>query len=202
VGGDLYDCIRLHDDSWVFYVADVAGKGLPASLVMAAVWSKIRSDAPFRVDTAELLSGVNNDMYDFLVRNEVFVTIVLGRFLPEAGFLQLSKAGHLWPIWRGAEGLKQVPRLTGVPLGVIPDTGYSVAEIHLDPGDDMLFLTDGVTEAVNPQGEMFGEARVERLVAEAGALPCGPVVAEAVSAWRGGGHPGDDTTLLELWREP
>ncbi len=200
VGGDLYDCINLGDGSHLLYVADVSGKGLPASLIMAAVWSRIRSAAVKFESLGKLLSRVNAQLYDLLAGDGLFVTIVAGRYVPDTGELQLVNGGHLPPLWQKNGIMAQGPELQGFPLGIVPHCEYEQQEILLDRGESIIFLTDGVTEARNAQGDMFEEERVVHYLTQADERPCGQGLVREISAWCDSADPTDDITLLEIYR--
>lgn len=200
VGGDLYDCINLGDGSYLLYVADVAGKGLPASLVMAAVWSQIRNAATENADVGKLLAAVNAQLYDFLASDGLFVTIVAARYRPETGDLQLASGGHLPPLLRRGNDFSFVPQLHGLPLGITPDQRYESEMLRLETGDSILFITDGVSEARNSQGDMFEEDRIRLYMQEAETRPYGKGLVREVNTWCAEADPADDLTLLEIYR--
>ncbi|MFH1722265.1 MAG: SpoIIE family protein phosphatase, partial [Candidatus Altiarchaeota archaeon] len=160
VGGDLYDIIPFADGSWLIYVADVSDKGLPAALVMVALWSRIRSEALFQNEVDKLLETVNNAMCDLIAEEGFFATIIIGRYWPVTGKIQLARGGHLYPLWISGDGLKNVPELKGPALGVTSWIEYEKKEITLSLGEAILFLTDGITEAENDQAELFGHHRL------------------------------------------
>ena len=202
VGGDLYDVIRMDDESWLIYVADVSDKGLPAALIMAALSTKIRSEALSRHEVDKLLESVNNGIYDLTVEEGFFATIVLGRYWPTNGRLQFTLAGHLPPLWLVDGKLRGIPEIKGISLGVKPDSEYEKREVMLSPGESLLFLTDGVTEAENERGELFGTDRLLSHIKSASGPPYGKGLLDAVNLWRGGAEASDDLTMLEVWREP
>ncbi len=201
VGGDLYDCITLPDGSLLLYVADVAGKGLPAALVMAALWSRIRSESQAH-DRLSGLMGAVNDALAELFGGDMFVTAIIGRYDPATGRLRFASAGHLPPVWVRDGKLLPPPATKGMPLGIVAGLAYEEQEVVLAPGDAVLFLTDGVTEARDGAGELFDDAGVARTLAGTMARPCGPQLVKAVAAWQKGVAAADDMTIFEIWREP
>jgi len=202
VGGDLYDLIHLADGSWLIYVADVCGKGLPAALIMVALWARIRSEALVDKEVDEVLESVNSAMYSLLAKEGFFATIVMGRYWPATGRMQLVRGGHLFPLWFADNGLEKLPELKGIPLGVIPKPHYDTREIILGPGQSILFITDGVTEARNDRDEFFGSHRLPKYVNTTEGPPWGSKLWDEVRAWRGDAEATDDLTILEIWREP
>jgi sigma-B regulation protein RsbU (phosphoserine phosphatase) len=201
VGGDLYDVIPVDDESWLVYVGDVSDKGLPAALIMAALSTKIRSEALSRHELDKLLENVNNGIYELTVEEGFFATIVLGRYWPGSGRMQFTLGGHLPPMWVTGGKLRGLPDIKGMSLGVRPDSKYEKKEIVLSPGESILFLTDGVTEAENERGELFGNDRLLSHITSASGPPYGRGLLDAVNLWRGTAEASDDLTMLEIWRE-
>ena len=202
VGGDLYDVIPMPDASWLVYVADVAGKGLPAALIMAALSAKIRSEAPLHREVNKLLANVNNAMHELMSEEGFFATIVLSKYWPWAGRVQTSRAGHLHPLWVINHGFRELPILSGIPLGVEFGTEYEQTEFVLSPGESILFMTDGVTEAENEKNELFGNDRLTDYFAIAKGPPWAEGLLESIDAWRGNTAANDDLTIVEIWRDP
>ena len=202
VGGDLYDFISMQDGSWVIYVADVADKGLPAALIMVALWSRIRSEALLHEDVDRLLKTVNNAMVELMAEEGFFATIIMGRYWPATGKMQLACGGHLPPLWIKRDGLRDSLDLKGPSLGVISGANYEKEEIILSPGESILFLTDGVTEAENEQNELFGHHRLVERIQKTNKPPWGNGILDAINAWQGTAKASDDLTVLEIWRDP
>ena len=202
VGGDLYDVIPMPDGSWLVYVADVAGKGLPAALIMAALSAKIRSEAPLHGEVDKLLANVNNAMYELMSEEGFFATIVLSKYWPRAGRVQTARAGHPHPLWVINHGFRELPKLNGIPLGVELGTEYEKTEFVLSPGESILFITDGVSEAENEENELFGNDRLTDYLAGAKGPPWAEGLLEKIDSWRGNAVANDDLTIVEIWRDP
>jgi serine phosphatase RsbU (regulator of sigma subunit) len=202
VGGDLYDVIPLPDDSLLAYVADVSGKGVPAALIMAALSTNIRSEALLQSEVDKLLETVNNTLHNLTSEEGFFATIVLGRYWPASGKLQLALGGHLQPLWIGPGGLGNLPQLKGISIGVTPDVHYEKKEILLSPGEAVLFFSDGVIEAENEDQALFGNARLIDYIKNAKGPPWGKGLLDLISDWRGKAKANDDLTVLEIWRDP
>jgi len=200
VGGDLYDVLPMPDGSWLTYVADVCGKGLPAALIMVALWARIRSDAMIHQELDKLLESVNSAMHNLLAKEGFFATIMVGKYWPETGKMQLARGGHLFPIWFVGNGIEKVPNLKGLPLGIMPNPEYDTKEITIEPGQSLLFITDGVTEAQNERDELFGSRRLSEYVKTASGPPWGSKLLDEVRAWQGKAEVSDDLTILEIWR--
>jgi len=202
VGGDLYDVIPLPDDSLLVYVADVSGKGVPAALIMAALSTNIRSEALRQGEVDKLLETVNNTLHSLTSEEGFFATIVLGRYWPASGKLQLALGGHLQPLWIGPSGIGDLPQLKGISIGVTPGVHFEKKEISLSPGEAVLFFSDGVIEAENENQELFGNERLIDYIKNAKGPPWGKGLLDLISDWRGNAKANDDLTLLEIWRDP
>jgi serine phosphatase RsbU (regulator of sigma subunit) len=199
-GGDLYDWIALPDDSWLVYLADVSDKGLPAALIMAALWSRIRSEA-FRHEGLEaLLAAANRALYDLLASEGFFATILIAKYHPGSGGLSIINGGHPPAIY----SVKKTPGLLCQPknpcLGVFAGASFTAEHFHLSQGETVLFYSDGVTDALNPQGEYFGQQRMLDCLAHE-TPPWGPKLLDAVNSWRAGAQMSDDLTIVEIWRD-
>ena len=201
VGGDLYDFLPMGDGSWVMYVADVSDKGLPAAMVMVALWSKIRSEVSLHTTIVELLESINDSMYDLLSDEGFFATIILGRYWPEDGTLNLVRGGHPVPLWINNGRLKKLPKRAGLSLGIARPVHYSKEQIHLHPGESILFMSDGVTEAENDRRELFGEKRLLEQIQTTLNPPFSSAILHRIESWRGKAKQNDDLTLLEIWRD-
>jgi serine phosphatase RsbU (regulator of sigma subunit) len=192
----------MPDGSWLVYVADVSDKGLPAALIMAALSTRIKSEALSHHEVDTLLETVNNAMYVLTVEEGFFATIVLAQYWPADGRMQLTLGGHLPPLLVADDQLRELSELRGISLGVAPDVTYEKEEIFLSPGESILFVTDGVTEAENERAELFGWRRLSDHITLADGPPYGKGLLDAVNAWRGSAEANDDLTMLEIWRDP
>jgi serine phosphatase RsbU (regulator of sigma subunit) len=201
VGGDLYDIIPMPDGSWLVYVADVCGKGLPAALVMVALWARIRSEALVQQEVDKVLESVNSAMYSLLAKEGFFSTIIVGKYWPITGRMQLVRGGHLFPLWFVGKGLGKIPELRGISLGVVPSPVYETAEIIIEPGQSILFITDGVTEARNESDELFASNRLPEYVKTTNGPPWGSKLLDEIQTWRANAEIADDLTILEIWRD-
>lgn len=170
VSGDLYDFIHFPDGKLGLVIADVTDKGVPAALFMANTRSVLRgvvasmgargSESPGR-----LLAQVNEVLGDDAPMN-MFVTCLLVVLDLKEGRLRYANAGHNPPYLRTADGAIEL-RARGVPLGIFPDMEYEEKEVALKPGESLLMYSDGLVEAHNAQGEMFGFPRLRRLLTQA-----------------------------------
>lgn len=201
VGGDLYDCIPVRDGSYIFYVADVSGKGLPAGFIMAALWSSFRSEAHYCEDVTQLVQAVNSSSYDFLSSESFFATVSIGRYWPESGRLEMVSAGHGMPLWHDGTDFREFPKAYGLPLGVMEDAEYTSETVTLDPGAMVMLYSDGLNEAFDVHDEMFGIERPMEQVVPSDARQWGELLFKSVESWCRGRERSDDVTLLGIWRE-
>src|SRR5829696_963334 len=163
VGGDFYDFLELEDGHLGLVVGDASGKGIPAALVMSNTRSVLRTIAQGGgVAPGQVLAEANEILYPDILAN-MFVTCFYGVLEPESGRLRYANAGHDLPYERH-DGRVDKLRARGMPLGLMPDMGYEEKEAVLAAGDDLLFYSDGLVEAHDPKGEMFGFSRLQDLV--------------------------------------
>jgi sigma-B regulation protein RsbU (phosphoserine phosphatase) len=164
VGGDYYDFIPLSDHEFVVIVGDVSSKGVPAALMMTAVRSAIRAVVTGDKEVAELVGHINDVLCQDVLRNPgLFISLILARFDARSGRVIYTNAGHLPPqLLNVHTGRYMELRTGGVILGQFDGFKYKSEEITLQPGDRILMYTDGVTECVDSNGEMFGRERLQR----------------------------------------
>ena len=200
VGGDLYDVIPLQDGSVLTYVADVSGKGVPAALIMAVLSTRIRVEALLQNDLGLLLFAVNNSMYELASEEGYFASIILARFWPANGKVQMVRAGHPYPLWIAGGIIQNLPQIKGISIGVSPGAEFETKEIVLSPGDALFLFSDGISEAENNNHELFGTDRLINHIEYRQGPPWGQKLLDAVAAWRGDVEVNDDLTILEIWR--
>jgi serine phosphatase RsbU (regulator of sigma subunit)/CHASE1-domain containing sensor protein len=164
VGGDFYDFLRLEDGRVGFVIGDVSGKGMAAALVMANTQSVLRAVAHRgSVAPEQVLAEANEILCAYIPPTNMFITCFYAILEPESGRLRYANAGHDLPYERH-DGRVDKLRARGMPLGLMPDMGYEEKEAVLAAGDDLLFYSDGLVEAHDPKGEMFGFSRLQDLV--------------------------------------
>jgi len=161
VGGDWYDFIPLSDGRWGLVLADVAGKGMAAALLMSATRGMLRSLAQTGSGPAEVLTRLNNMMIEDFPSGR-FVTMVYAEFDPSTRILRIAHAGHLAPLLVEPSGHRWIDHEHGLPLG-ISASKFSESEITLGQHSRIAFYSDGITEAEADSGEEYG---AERLLAE------------------------------------
>ncbi len=203
VGGDFYDFHLLSEGRLGVVVGDATGKGVPAALVMATTCGMLQLAAQAVGSSSspgEVLAQVNETLFARIPAN-MFVTCFYAILDPHSGSLRYANAGHDLPyLWRGGDADEL--RATGMPLGLMPKMGYEQKEIALDAGEGVCFYSDGLVEAHNPKGEMFGFPRLGALVAEHGKeRTLGDLLLEELYSFVGEGwEQEDDITLLTLQR--
>ena len=205
VGGDFYDLFEVGADEVYFVVGDVAGKGVPAALLMAQSLSILRLIIVPGVAPAEALSRWNQMLCRRSLRG-LFITAVLGRIVPSRCEVETACAGHCPPLWvRGAGGADHVaetPQVAGLPLAILPTTRYQANLLQLAPGDSLVFYTDGLIESRDSHGhgEQLGSGGARRLLEKALANPQQIVatLSAGETRHRGDSPPQDDLTLLAL----
>ena len=201
VGGDLYDFIPMADGSWLVYAADVSDKGLPAAMIMVALWYRIRSEANRHADVGKLLEVLNEALNELLEEEGYFVTIFIGQYWPDSGKMELANGGHHPALKINKFGCESIEAKRGPSLGITCCCRYETETVMLEPGESVLFTTDGVTEALNLQGELYGMQRVVDQLKRNPDPPWGPNLLESVRKWQGDAELSDDLTMLEFWRE-
>ena len=198
VGGDFYDFIPLPDDRWGLVIADVSGKGVPAALLMALSRSLIRSYSRERPSILEALHAANSFVIED-TRSEMFVTCFYAVIDPNSRTLTYVNAGHNPAVINRADAHVRMLPATGTPLGVLDEPGFSEETCPLEPGDVVIMYTDGITEAVNAQGEQFGVARLQEVLKNSAQLPADKIVQRtmtAVETFASGQAQFDDMTIV------
>jgi serine phosphatase RsbU (regulator of sigma subunit) len=156
VGGDFYDFFELEDGRVSLVVGDATGKGMPAALVVATTCSMLRAVAQDSgYSPGEVLAQVNEVLLDRIPPN-MFVTCFYAILEPKSASLSYANAGHSLPCCCHDEHAAIELSARGMPLGLMPQMSYEENETVLVAGENVLFYTDGLIEAHNPQGEMFG----------------------------------------------
>lgn len=164
VGGDFYDFIDLPDGRIGVVIGDVTDKGVPAALVMATTQGLLREIAHQAIEPADVLARVNERLVGDIPPN-MFVTCQYAAFEPATGRLTIANAGHNLPYIRGPEDVCEV-YVTGMPLGLMAGSVYDQIDVVVDEGSCLLLHSDGLAEARDADGKLFGFPRIKDLVAE------------------------------------
>jgi steroid delta-isomerase-like uncharacterized protein len=205
VGGDFYDFHLLSEDRLGLVVGDATGKGVPAALVMATACGMLQlaAQALDSSSPSEVLARVNEALLARIPAN-MFVTCFYAILEPKSSSLTYANAGHDLPYLHRRGGDAEELRARGMPLGLMPGMGYEQKEMMLEQGESVLFYSDGLVEAHDSKGEMFGFPRLRTLIAEhdeEGSL--GNFLLEELYSFVGEGwEQEDDITLLTLERSP
>jgi sigma-B regulation protein RsbU (phosphoserine phosphatase) len=203
IGGDFYDYFLIDANRLAIIVADVSGKGIPASLFMAVARTVMRgvggaADMGAGMAAANRLLATHNTAC-------MFVTLFYGVLDLSSGVLRYCNAGHNPPYLLRAEGGRDALGATGVPFGIDADMPYRIEETTLRPGDTLFLFSDGITEAFDCEGAEFGTARLEAAL-EAGrggsAAELVAGVLSATAAFAAGADQSDDITCLGLVLHP
>ncbi len=201
VGGDFYDVVPAADGSFLVAIADVSGKGMPAALLSAMLQAALRTQSGTDPEIPRILRNISSLLYRSTAIQQ-FATFFLARL--EAGPLRLSfsNAGHNWPVVLRKGGERVFLETGGPLLGILEDARYEESAVTLAGGDVVVFYTDGVSEAQNASGELFGEERIYRYVESlrggCGAREIGERLLDELGSFLAGVEPQDDITLLVL----
>ena len=200
VAGDYYDVLPLRDGSWLLCVADVCGHGVPAAMSAAMLKALLTHAAEHHVRPDELLRLVN-ERFCALSPPGLFASMLLLRWQPENRVLQYASAGHEPGCFMARDGAASRFEATGLVLGVDPTASWTLKRLSPHAGERLLMTTDGVAEAMNPQGELFGRERLRSLMSDGRGRSLEELVSEVDTALlrhQGGGPPSDDATLLAV----
>ena len=201
IGGDFYDFFLIDQDHLCLLIADVSDKGVPAALFMMSAKILINYRAQMGGTPGEILTDVNQEI-SMDNKSKMFVTVWMGILDLTSGILACTSAGHEYPAIRSKDGVFRIFQdRHGIVLGVMKKAKYRDYELKLEPGDAIFVYTDGVPEANNAEGEMFGMKRLETALNRvAGQSPEGILsgVRADVDAFVGGAKQFDDLTMLCL----
>ena len=203
VGGDFFDVVRLDNGRIGVSVADVSDKGVPAALFMMSSRTLLKGAAIGSTGPGEVLREVN-DLLNEDNEAAMFVTIFYAEYDPESGTFIFANGGHNPPLFVRADGSSTLLPLTGgVALGLWPELEYDQDTITLSPGDSVVLYSDGVTEAINVEGEQFGVERMQRIFVDEAPRDAEHAVQkifDAMSEFAGDAPQFDDSTCLIIRR--
>jgi serine phosphatase RsbU (regulator of sigma subunit) len=201
VGGDFYDFLLFEDGRLGLVIGDVAGKGVPAAMVMATAHTMLRTAVQGKISPGQVLARVN-DLLSAEIPPGMFVTCFFAMLDPRSGQMRYANAGQELPYRRHNGGVSEL-WATGMPLGMMPGTHYDEQEVTLSPGESILFYSDGLVEAHNTTHDMFDYSRLATLIGE---HPGGPTLIDFLlselaiftgSEW----EQEDDLTMVTLQRD-
>lgn len=201
VGGDFYDFFFIDHDRLAFVIGDVSGKGVPAAIFMAVSRTLLKAIASQVVNPGESLRRINSMLIPES-SGRMFVTIFYGVLNTRTGEVQFSFGGHNPPYIKRKEGpIERINHESGFLLGMVDDMEYDVHKIILHPGDTMLLYTDGVTEAMNGNADLFEESRLQSSLQRLNGSPLKDML-DGINAdvlqFAAGAPQADDITMLAL----
>ena len=203
VGGDFFDVVRLEDDRVGLAIADVSDKGVPAALFMMSSRTWMKGAAISSPEPGTVLGEVNALLHEDN-DTQMFVTVLYAVYDPETGEFTYASGGHDAPLLVHSDGSSELLPLTGgIVLGIVPDLAYGQNSVVLEHGETLVLYTDGVTEAMNGEGEQFGIERLRKVFsgrAPKDANEAAHKVFEAVNTFADGAAQSDDITCLTLRR--
>ena len=205
VGGDFYDFVRLSDNSILFAVGDVSGKGMPAALLMAMTRTVIRSALRFLPQPmpAQVMEHSNQELYDDFTEVRMFATVFGGRYFPTTGQFMYANAGHSPVIYCPKGGKPHLLRADNPAIGVLPAGKVVERTLQLGVGDVLVIGTDGLSEARNIVNEFFGYDRLLNLVSDLAKLPAQEIAESLfghISEFSFGHPQVDDQTVMVIKR--
>lgn len=204
VGGDFFDFFKIDEKRLGFVIADVSGKGVPASIFMAVSRTLLRATGMRGIDTNECLNYVNNMLCHESI-DSMFVTVFYGIYNTETGLVEYTNAGHNPPYVVRADGtVDTLPMSENIVAGMFDDFTFTQSTLQLAKGDMLVLFTDGVTEAFNTSGEMFDEKGLETTLENKGAGKsshdiCQEILKD-VNDFSGKEPQSDDITLMAIRR--
>jgi len=199
IGGDLYDFVSYSLSRTAIVVGDVSGKGAPAAIYAALVSGILRSHAPMEPSPAEMLSAVNFSLGERRIEAQ-FVSLIYAVWDDENRSLRVANSGLPRPIYCH-DGKIQIIEATGLPLGLFEDADYDELSFRAKPGDMFVFFSDGILDAGNGAGELFGRGRLEQIVindANASADAVVKAIFKAVAEHTAGQDAFDDQTVVVI----
>jgi sigma-B regulation protein RsbU (phosphoserine phosphatase) len=202
VGGDYDDIIELGDARIVIVMGDVAGKGMPAALLMALLQGSLRTLITAGLRGQELMRRLNEYLCDNIPSDKL-VTLFYGELDTATGNLKYVNAGHNAPfLVRAAQPIERLTS-TGIVLGVLRDAAFESGEASLAPGERLLLFTDGLSEAFNPRDEEYGEERLADFLRKNAALSQDELVVRMIRdvlTYCDSARPSDDMTIMSVER--
>ncbi|HTZ48983.1 MAG TPA: PP2C family protein-serine/threonine phosphatase [Verrucomicrobiae bacterium] len=206
VAGDYYDAFYPHADAvsngkLMLVMADVAGKSVPAALLMATLQASLHTLASEGMPLLQLVERLNRYACAHSLGGQRFTTAVLAEYDPETRRLEYVNAGHNAPVVRRPNGGTGRLESSGMPLGISPDATFSCSSVELHPGDTLVLFTDGVVEAFNASGEEFSDARWVNAIRTLPKLPAQETLRQLmkmVEDFVGTTRQSDDITCLIL----
>jgi sigma-B regulation protein RsbU (phosphoserine phosphatase) len=199
IGGDLYDFVEYGPNRTAIVLGDVSGKAAPAALFAALVSGIMRSAAALQPGPAEMLTTLNDALQERKLDSQ-YVTLLFALWNDENRTLQVANSGAIQPIFC-RRGNSSTVEAEGFPLGMFPDVSYDELELVAEPGDAIVFVSDGILDAENAQGEMYGDERLSSLLCahrDFAAADIADAILADVSRFQGAYERFDDETIIVL----
>ena len=204
VGGDYYDSFMLSDDKVCVSFGDVAGKGVPGALIMSRMSSVVQNTMSFTDDVETAIKSINNHMCHNMVEGR-FVTYILAVIDLNTHEMTLVNCGHMSPLIRRVDGeVDEFDEETiGIPVGIMADYSFDIVSRKIEPGETVVLITDGVDEAMNPNGDLYTKERVRDFVSksDADAAELGKSLLADVRKHANGHPQNDDITIMLFSRD-
>ncbi len=205
IGGDFYDYFLVDDQNLLVAVADVSGKGIPASLIMIYTHTLLRSISEPGLRASEIISALNNKLIEENI-SDMFVTVFLGILNINTGDFQYCNAAHNYPLIIHNEGrIEELTDTHGIPVGIYPNRKYTDNTIKLNPGDQLFIYTDGLIDTIDENGLKYTVDVLKYNLMGTWFFNTKEVVEKinkSVINFRGNIKPGDDLTMLNLKYHP
>lgn len=165
VGGDYYDYVQLRDGRLAVLIGDVAGKGVPAALIVASITTLLKVMLAGDESPLDVMNRLNVE-FEERFGEQLYLTMLIATLEPNSGRVEIINAGHLPPVLKqhsGPAGLVE-PRASGLALGIEPDSPFRQLELTINPGDSLVFYTDGLTDACNADGDVYRLGRLQKAI--------------------------------------
>jgi sigma-B regulation protein RsbU (phosphoserine phosphatase) len=199
IGGDLYDFLNYSQSRMALVIGDVSGKGAPAAIYAALVSGIIRSHAPIEPGPAEMLAAVNYSLAERRIEAQ-FVSVIYAVWDDVNRTLQVANSGLPRPVYCH-DGKTQLIEATGLPLGLFDDADYDEFTFQASDDDVFVFFSDGILDATNKAGDLFGRTRLEKVITEQCASSAEAMVKaifKAVAEHARGVETFDDQTVVAV----
>lgn len=199
VGGDYYDFVAMPDGSLLLTLGDVAGKGVAACVLMASLQASLRTKFDRVPESVAAAISEFNKSVCALSSDERYSTLFCGLYDPDRARLTYVNGGHVNPLLRRGGGQVEHLDIGGPPIGLFSFAQYSQGQVPVLPGDLLVTVSDGISEAQNPSGELWDEGSLQQVVSHCGALTPAQVVerlVQAADAFASGAAQNDDMTVI------
>lgn len=200
VGGDFYDVFSLRDGKIAILIGDVSGKGVSAALLMAKASSDLRMAIHSIADPSKVLNYINNVISDTF-QDDRFITLLYTLLNPKKDTIIVGNAGHMPLLIRRGRKIHEVGGGSNPALGIVPGMEFTCQTVKLKKGDALFYFTDGISESMNKEEEMFGVDRIKNamLTSKVYDSPCMcALIAREEKKFRGAASPSDDLTMVEV----